>query len=300
MNVNNGILIKRDVMKFLPNELLKAYEKDLGQFEDYADIVSPLINVSDVLKAHYILADYFTDTTADAEIEKMLVGVRSYDLLASAVCRQTCSFGGHQKYIEPLDICATLFFGLVKNHAFHDGNKRTALLTLLNQLLKYGYYPKLNINDFEKLVLAVADNTVEKKYANVWKKFRKTSDPTVKTISYLLKRMVEPKNTAFHSDITMKEFIAALENKGVVCERIGTKIKMKRRTVKVILPTTYTYSINFYGNTRVIEPGVARDTFDALNLFKEFPSYESFFSEREPMYQLVQKFEKPLRRLKDE
>ena len=37
--------------------------------------------MSDVLKAHYISADYFTDPTAEGEVESMRVGVRSYDLL---------------------------------------------------------------------------------------------------------------------------------------------------------------------------------------------------------------------------
>lgn len=64
-------------------------------------------------------------------------------------------------------------------------------------------------------------------------KFKKESDPEIKTISYLLKRMVTPKYTAFHLDITMREFLHALEKQGVKCENTGTKIKMTR-TVKNI------------------------------------------------------------------
>lgn len=304
-NYDKGVIMeekhsKRDIMKFLPEDLRKAYEYDMEKFPDCGDITKPLINVSDVLRAHYILADYFTDETAGIAAERMLVGVRSYDLLSSAVCRQVCSFGGHLKYSDPLEICATLFFGLVKNHAFHDGNKRTALLTLLNQLQQYGFYPKSSIKDFEKLVLSVADNSIEKKYYGVWKKFKKSDDPIIKTIAYLLKRMVDSKNTSFHSDITMKEFIYALEKQGVKCENTGNKIKMKRKSKNVIFPITYTYTVKFYGMTRVIEAGMARDTFDALRLFNDYPTFQSMFEGREPMYKLIQQFEEPLRRLKDE
>lgn len=288
-------------MKFLPETLKNAFEYDLKQCSDDKDILrKPLICSEDVLKAHYILADYFTDATATEEIERMLVGVRSFDLLESAIYRQICSFAGHRKYTNSLDICSTLFFGLVKDHAFHDGNKRTALLTLLNQLQAFNFYPTASITDFEKLVIAVADNSLSKKYATVWKKFKKDPDPEVKTISYLLRRMVTPKCTSFHIDITMREFIYALQKQGVKCENTGTKIKMTRTTKKLIFPIKYSYTIKFYGLTRVIEPGVARDTFDALHLFDDYPSFDSLFRYNEPMYKLINQFEEPLRRLKDE
>lgn len=289
-----------NIMKYLPDALKEAFDYDISKCPDYKEIKLPLVNVSDVLKAHYILADYFTDPTAEAEVESMLVGVRSYDLLTSAICRQTCGYNGHRKYTDNIEICSTLFYGLVKNHAFHDGNKRTALLTLLAQLQSYNYYPTAGINDFEKLVLAVADDSVSVKYKNAWKKFEKKDDTVIHTIAYVLRRMVENKNTSFRCDISMKEFIRALEKQGVVCERNGLKTKFTRKSKKGIFSKTYTYFINYYGETRVVTAGMARDTFDALHLFEEFPTYQSLFEGREPLYALISQFEQPLRRLKDE
>lgn len=289
-----------NIMQFLPDYLLNAYEYDRKKLGNTSELKSPLVNEEDILRAHYILADYFLDDTANAEVEKMLVGVRSVDLLSSAVSRQVCSYGGVRKYTDNFDICSTLFFGLVKNHAFHDGNKRTALLTLLNQLLMYGYYPSTKIKEFENLVLSVADNSLPTKYSHVYKKFRKMEDPIIKTISFLLRRLVERRDTSFHSDITMKEFITALEKQGVKCENTGTKIKMKRKTKYLMFPVEYNYTVKFYGLTRVIEPGVARDTFTALHLFKDHPTFQSVFEGKEPMYKLICQFEEPLRRLKDE
>lgn len=287
-------------MKYLPKSLKDALEHDLSKCPDFIEIQSPLVNISDVLKAHYILADYFTDPTADDEIESMFVGVRSFDLLASAICRQVCGYNGKRKYTDKIEICATLFYGLVKNHAFHDGNKRTALLTLLAQLNAYNCYPVSNINDFEKLVVAVADDSLSIKYKNVWKKFEKQDDTVIYTIAYLLRRMTQSKNTSFRCDISMKEFIYALEKQGVICERNGLKTKLTRKTKKGIFTKTYTYFINFYGDTRVVSAGMARDTFNELHLFEEFPTFQSFIEGREPLYALISQFEQPLRRLKDE
>lgn len=97
-------------MKFLPEDLKKAFKYDLKQCSNNKEFFQKtLICAEDVLRAHYILAYYFTDTTANADIEKMLVGVRSFDLLESAIHRKTCSFGGHQKYTNSLDISQPCF-----------------------------------------------------------------------------------------------------------------------------------------------------------------------------------------------
>ena len=218
-------------MNYLPEELKKHLEYDLSQCKDL-EMENRYINVSDVLKAHYILADYFTDASSDEEVEKMLVGVRSYNLLASAVGRQCVEYGGRKKYTNSIDICSTLFFGLVKNHSFHDGNKRTALLILLYQLQKYGFYPKQDFTGFEELVVAVADNKLPFKYRGTYKKFAKQDDSEIMTISYLLRRMTVKKNQSFHMDLTTKEFCNILQNVGVTYRLEGQKIKFERVTNK--------------------------------------------------------------------
>ena len=79
----------------------------------------------EVLKAHYIISDYFI-----SEGESVFFGVKSFDLLSSAIARQHVEFAGIQKWEDCYHKMATLLFGLDKNHAFEDGNKRTALLSL--------------------------------------------------------------------------------------------------------------------------------------------------------------------------
>lgn len=286
-------------MDYLPKDLKEAYEYDIKQCADLY-IEANLINVSDVLKAHYILADYFTDRSSTDETEKMLVGVRSYNLLASAIGRQCVEYAGKRKYTDKIDICATLFYGLVKNHSFHDGNKRTALLILLYQLQRYGYYPQMVFNDFEKLVVNVADNRLPSAYRSIWKKFAKSSDPEIKTIAYKLRRLTVKKNNSFHMDVTTKEFCAILENAGVTWRLEGQKLKFERTIKGFLHSKKLAYTVNFYGWTRPVLVGMARDTANALQLTNEYPSFASLANGDSSIYRIICDFNVPLRRLKDE
>ena len=286
-------------MQHLPQALKDAFEYDVKNCKDL-DIDKDLINISDVLKAYYILADYFSDPSTEQIKEKMMIGVRSYDLLASAISRQSIEYAGRKKYTDKIEICSTLFYGLVKNHSFHDGNKRTGLLVLLYQLQQYGYYPKQDFSAFEKLVLSVADNSLSDKYSNVWKKFKKKDDPEILTISYIIRRLVVRKNNSFHLNITTKDFCNMLEKSGVEYEVEGQKIRLKRTVKKFLSSDKYTYTINFYGWTRPVKVKMVRDTCNALHLLEEYPDFKSFSNGEGNIYKTICDFEMPLRRLKDE
>ena len=212
-------------MRYLPNDLKREYDFLVKNYLDIEGLHHPLMNLSDAFRAYFILIHYFTDTSTDDMKEKMMYGIRSVDLLASALGRQNISFAGKRKYTEPLDICATLFFGMVKNHSFNDGNKRTALLLLLYQLQLYGYYPIASKKRFEKLVLCVAEGSVETNYKNIYNRFKKSEDAVIKTISQLLRMMTEKKNNTYHVAPTMKEFCAALEAQKVQWKEENNKVK---------------------------------------------------------------------------
>ena len=63
-------------MKYLLEKLKELYNDDIKKCPNIKYIKPPLINVEDILQAHYILADYFLDESGGAVQEKMLVGVR--------------------------------------------------------------------------------------------------------------------------------------------------------------------------------------------------------------------------------
>lgn len=291
-------------MQYLPNILKNAYQRDMAKISDITDLPYQYINMSDALRAHYILADYFTDNTANQEEEKMLVGLKDANLLASAIGRQIVEFDGKKKYDNGIDICSTLFYGMVKDHAFLDGNKRTSLLLLLYQMQLFGYYPKAQFKQFEDLAKFVAANQLPIKYRNVWKKFYKQDDPEIKTISYIIRRLSIKKDTSYHLNITMKTFCERLKELGVEYNIEGSKVKFTRKQRfsihRLIDVKKYQYTINFYGQSRVVEAKAARDTFNALGLKNEFANFSQFVNGEEPLYKIINKFEEPLRRLKDE
>ena len=154
-------------MRFRDPYVQAEYDRLIGALPEEEAFRAPLCGMREALAAYFALTDYFTDP-ANGEVEDMLVGLRSMDLLGSALGRQSVAFGGEVKYRAPLDIVATLFFGMVKNHPFADGNKRTALLLLLMGLYRFGYRPIGSGEAFEALVLAVAAGALATAYPSVW------------------------------------------------------------------------------------------------------------------------------------
>jgi death-on-curing family protein len=94
----------------------------------------PAITLSEeeVLRIHYALVEEFSATGNPIDPP----GVKSKTLLGSAVSRQHSGLGGVLKYPDAIHNAATLAFGLCRDHPFHNGNKRTALVALLVHLEK--------------------------------------------------------------------------------------------------------------------------------------------------------------------
>lgn len=288
-------------MKFNCTELEKEYYRYCSQYPDLEYISHPLINVSDTLRAYFALADYFTDSSSETT-ESMLIGIRSMDLLYSALGRQCTTFGNRTKYNNPIDICSTLFFGMVKNHSFSDGNKRTALLILLYQLNLYNYLPNAPVKEYEKLVVATAANELPKQYEKYWKKYRKFDDPEVKTIAHFLRKNTTKKDHSYHLDITARDMKDALENYGVKCFVGNGKIHFERTLPKKWFKDAEVlrFATNFGGWTRSFGASTAREILSSLQLYDQIPDYQAFINGNELFYSLIQNFEGPLRRLKDE
>lgn len=80
-------------------------------------------------------------------------GIRNLGLIESAVARPQATFGGKYLYKSIFDKTAALLQSLLKNHAFVDGNKRTAL-TSAGVFLKKNNY-KLTNNHKEEVEFAI-------------------------------------------------------------------------------------------------------------------------------------------------
>jgi death-on-curing family protein len=83
------------------------------------------LTYDDVLEFHGILVAFFAEQRDPIEPH----GVRDENLLRSAIARADTSLGLVEKYPSTDAKAAALLHSLVKNHAFHNGNKRTALVS---------------------------------------------------------------------------------------------------------------------------------------------------------------------------
>jgi prophage maintenance system killer protein len=115
------------------------------------------VEADDVLRAHFLLTDYFI---REGE-EIALAGVRSEDLLLSALGRQCTGWGREEKWETPYEKIATLFFGLVKDHPFYDGNKRTAYLIALLHMAKFNLVPTFRQREFEEVTVKTAASELQ-------------------------------------------------------------------------------------------------------------------------------------------
>ena len=157
------------------------------------------VGLFDVLRAHFLIADYFYGE----EYGIAGVGPRDANLLHSAIYRQFVSFGGKDKWNTPYERCATLVFGLIKDHPFHDANKRTGLLVLLFFLNKHGKIPTVNQKVLENFVVDIAKNQLHKHRR--YKDFqRKSVDPEVLFIADYLRRKSRKRDSKYY-EVTYRE-----------------------------------------------------------------------------------------------
>jgi death-on-curing protein len=85
-------------------------------------------------------------------------GLRSRELLESAVAAPQATMMGSPLISDPIEIAAAYFYYLCSNHPFVDGNKRVALATCLVFLGENGLLPEesLDVDAWESLTLSVA------------------------------------------------------------------------------------------------------------------------------------------------
>jgi len=104
-------------------------------------------------------------------------GIRDETLLESAVAAPQASMMGQPLISDPIEIAAAYLFYICKNHAFVDGNKRTALAACLVFLEENGFLAdrKLAINEWEQFVLDVAASQLDR--AATTRRLRKLLTP---------------------------------------------------------------------------------------------------------------------------
>jgi death-on-curing protein len=149
-------------MEYVNQDVVTEYRRWINKCaEENIVFEKCVVSIADVLEVHFSIVDSFYD---ERNGKKSIggVGPRDLNLLSSAVARQATSFDGIHKWQDNYEKAATLFFGLIKNHPFHDCNKRTAMLSVLYYLEKINRTPKIRHKDLETIAIRVAESQLTK------------------------------------------------------------------------------------------------------------------------------------------
>ncbi len=101
-------------------------------------------------------------------------GIQNIGLIQSAISRPQASFGGIDLYPTIFDKASALFHSLIFNHAFVDGNKRTAMTTTARFLAVNGYSVEVGQKEFVEFPLRAENKRLSLEEVASWlKKYSK-------------------------------------------------------------------------------------------------------------------------------
>lgn len=294
-------------MKHLRPAFLSEYNRwknRIGPTEPYTG--ENILGIHDVLRAHFLMADYFH--TADDPIGMLGPRDSGATLLHSALARQLVSFGGKQKWSRNVEFIATLYFGLVKNHPFMDGNKRTALLSLIYHMSLCGLIPTIGQIELERLTVAVASNRLSE-----YSGFKETSrrwggDAEPVFLAQFLRRYTRQVDKRCYT-ITYKDLSTLLDHRGFWLDNAnGNQIDVMTNKLKLvmgippkrILRPVRLVRIGFPGWCKQVSRSVIKTVREATGLTEPHGvDSQSFFHGLDDLQTLIQLYDAPLRRLKD-
>ncbi len=262
------------------------------------------VGLHQVLRAHFLIVDFFSQEGGGVGG----VGPKSLDLLHSAIYRQFVSFGGKDKWAEPLEKCATLLFGLIKDHPFHDANKRTAFLVTLFQLDRLGRTPRIKQREFEDFIVEVADNRLAK-YARYRESRVEDEDPEILFIADYLKRNTREVDhrsytVTFHDlqQILKRHNVELSSPKGNFIDIV--RVEYRPKFLGLLGPSVRheirLAQIGFPGWKKQVTRAALKTVRESTGLTPQ-NGYDSktFFQGADPLHALIDTYAEPLRRLAD-
>jgi len=207
-------------------------------------------------------------------------GPKDLGLLESACTRPRTSLGKTEKYSSVEEKAAALLHSLVKNHAFHNGNKRTGLLTMMTFLWRNDRRLSSGVTDDEifDLVMGVTKNEFPRPSA------KPDPDKVVRAVAEWLSRRVTAL-TAKPAGMHAKDFLTS-------CERAGVKWKESGASFVVWKGSR---SIRFSRKTRKLDGPVVRAYLSRLGLYDV--RVDEFQEGLSPEQAVTRAFRNVLRRL---
>ncbi len=262
------------------------------------------IGLHEVLRAHFLIVDFFVEQ--DYGVGG--IGPKSVDLLHSSIYRQFVSFGGKDKWPDMYEKCATLLFGLVKDHPFHDANKRTAFLVTLFQLDRLNRTPRVRQREFEDFIVDVADNRLDK-YPQFRDLAKKKDDAEILFIADFLKRNTREINNRAYT-VTYHELNQILKRYGfemvnqnknfIDVVRVEYKPKIFGIIGPVVRKEYRLAQVGFPGWKKQVGKGALKTVREATRLTtQQGYDSETIFQGADPLHKLIDTYSEPLRRLAD-
>ena len=304
------MLKETDVVPEIYQIYLRDFQK-VGIEDPY--VSNDTLGIHDVLDAHFWIADFFY-----AEGKGIGgIGIKYLNGLHSALSRQQMNFGRWQ---SPYDVCATLLYGLIMNHPFHDANKRTAFLSALLFLDKQSITLSIKHRQFEDFTVKIAERKLNKesidpsdvKAQRVSKrrlKLRTTSknvDEEIRRISKFIKDSTRPIDRRSRT-ITFRQLDGKLRDFGFYLDNAkGNAIdvmqfgKEKRWFWHGKSKPRRVTRIGFPGMSKQVSKKDMKKVLETtgLTVKKGFDS-QVFFEGLEPAGELLGKYQHALRRLAD-
>ncbi len=287
----------------IDNEAVKAeYERWRVHFGDHDPYTANNnIGIRDVLRAHFLIADYFYGQGFGIGG----IGPRDPNLLHSAVYRQFTGFDGTDKWETSFERCATLLFGLIKDHPFHDANKRTALLVLLYFLYLINRTPTIGQKELEDFIVEIAEDRL-RQYRRLQSLQSRTDDPEIYFIADYLRRHSRMLDKRYYT-ITYAELDSRLRGFGYclsnphknlidICriEKSRGFLGFGKETTRFVTVA----QIGFPSWKRQVGKGAIATVRRKTGLTPEKGvDSESFYRGTDPLYSLIAEYAGPLERL---
>lgn len=294
-------------MDFLSHQVQVKYTRWLDQVgTDDPYNSDQTVGLQEILRVHFLIADYFYNEGEGIGG----IGPKDINLLHSARYRQFVSFDGIKKWSDPFDICATLFFGIVKDHPLHDANKRTAFLVSLYHMHKIGRCPAAPQKRFEDFAIAVAESRLAK-YRRYKAFTEKQEEPEIRYIADFFNRNTRAVDNRYYTitfnqlNTILHKFRFGLENlRGnhidvVRYETRRAKLGMLRIGKRETVPVRVA-KIGFPGWKSQVGKGAINTVRKETGLIaKRGYDSQTFYQGADPIPALISQYHGPLRRLAD-
>lgn len=271
---------------FRHSEIEKEYERWKAQLPGYG--YDSGLTFDEVLIVHFLLADMFYGRQAGIGG----IGPKSLDLLVSAVSRQHVGFGSKIKWERPEELAATLLYGIVLNHPFHDANKRTGFLSTLLLLNNHGITIRVSEKQFEDFTVSVAERSF-RKMEKFKRDFEGREDADVRYIAHYLRGATRQTDK--------KDYIVTYRELNALLKRFGFELgNPHHNTIDVVEVETgkRICNIGCHGMTKQVAKPVIKYVRSETGLdFLNGCDSGAFFNGEKPLNNLLAKYYEPLERL---